>query len=134
MTTPSKSESLEKGLFFKTSLVSFWTFLSRIFGLIRDVVTTSLLGSSFAHDVFVVMLKVPNVFRRLVAEGAFNQAFVPVLTEYKKLNSFDETKEIINKSFTFIFLASGILVGLVFIFTPIFVLIFAPGFFYDESN
>ena len=134
MTTPSKLESPEKGLFFKTGLVSFWTFISRIFGLIRDVVTTSLLGSSLAHDVFVVMLKIPNVFRRLVAEGAFNQAFVPVLTEYKNLNSFEETKEVINKSFTFIFLASGILVGLVFIFTPIFVFIFAPGFFYDESK
>ena len=102
MTTPSKLESPQKGLFFKTGLVSFWTFLSRIFGLIRDVVTTSLLGSSLAHDVFVVMLKIPNVFRRLVAEGAFNQAFVPVLTEYKNLNSFEETKEVINKSFTFI--------------------------------
>ena len=134
MTTPSKLESPEKGLFFKTGLVSFWTFISRIFGLIRDVVTTSLLGSSLAHDVFVVMLKIPNVFRRLVAEGAFNQAFVPVLTEYKNLNSFEETKEVINKSFTFIFLASGILVGLVFIFTPVFVFIFAPGFFYDESK
>ena len=134
MTTPSKLESPQKGLFFKTGLVSFWTFLSRIFGLIRDVVTTSLLGSSLAHDVFVVMLKIPNVFRRLVAEGAFNQAFVPVLTEYKNLNSFEETKEVINKSFTFIFLASGILVGLVFIFTPVFVFIFAPGFFYDESK
>ena len=113
MTTPSKLESPQKGLFFKTGLVSFWTFLSRIFGLIRDVVTTSLLGSSLAHDVFVVVLKIPNVFRRLVAEGAFNQAFVPVLTEYKNLNSFEETKGVINKSFTFIFLASGILVGLV---------------------
>ena len=134
MTTPSKLESPQKGLFFQTGLVSFWTFLSRIFGLIRDVVTTSLLGSSLAHDVFVVVLKIPNVFRRLVAEGAFNQAFVPVLTEYKNLNSFEETKGVINKSFTFIFLASGILVGLVFIFTPVFVFIFAPGFFYDESK
>ena len=95
MTTPSKLESPQKGLFFKTGLVSFWTFLSRIFGLIRDVVTTSLLGSSLAHDVFVVMLKIPNVFRRLVAEGAFNQAFVPVLTEYKNLNSFEETKRLL---------------------------------------
>ena len=134
MTKPSKSESPEQGLFFKTGLVSFWTFLSRVFGLLRDVVTTSLLGSSFAHDVFVVMLKIPNVFRRLVAEGAFNQAFVPVLTEYKNLNSFTETKEVINKSFTFIFLASGTLVGLVFIFTPLFVFIFAPGFYYDEAK
>ena len=134
MTKPSKSESPEQGLFFKTGLVSFWTFLSRVFGLLRDVVTTSLLGSSFAHDVFVVMLKIPNVFRRLVAEGAFNQAFVPVLTEYKNLNSFTETKDVINKSFTFIFLASGTLVGLVFIFTPLFVFIFAPGFYYDEAK
>ena len=75
-------------------------------------------------------LKIPNVFRRLVAEGAFNQAFVPVLTEYKNLNSFEETKEVINKSFTFIFLASGNFWWVWFLFLlPVFVFIFAPGFF-----
>ena len=67
-------------------------------------------------------------------KGLLIKLLFPVLTEYKNLNSFEETKEVINKSFTFIFLASGILVGLVFIFTPVFVFIFAPGFFYDESK
>ncbi len=57
--------------------VGSWTGLSRVFGLLRDITTTSLLGSSMLHDIFVVVLKIPNVFRRFFAEGAFSQAFIP---------------------------------------------------------
>ena len=53
--------------------VGSWTGLSRVFGLLRDITTTSLLGSSMLHDIFVVVLKIPNVFRRFFAEGAFSQ-------------------------------------------------------------
>ena len=60
--------------FLNTLRVSFWTLLSRIAGLVRDIATTSLLGATFLHDVFVIALKIPNVFRRLFAEGAFSQA------------------------------------------------------------
>ena len=63
--------------------VSSWTGLSRIFGLIRDVVTTNLLGASVFHDIFVVTLKIPNLFRRFFAEGAFNQAFIPIYSDYQ---------------------------------------------------
>jgi putative peptidoglycan lipid II flippase len=59
------------------------TLLSRISGLIRDVVLAYLFGASAAADLFFVAFRIPNFFRRLFAEGAFNQAFVPVLVEYK---------------------------------------------------
>ena len=50
-------------------------------------------------DTFVVMMKIPSVFRRLFAEGAFNQAFIPVLAEYKEKHSASETKDLINYTF-----------------------------------
>ena len=59
------------------------TFLSRVSGLIRDVVLAYLFGASAAADLFFVAFRIPNFFRRLFAEGAFNQAFVPVLMQYK---------------------------------------------------
>ena len=68
--------------FTSTVKVGVWTFASRIAGLIRDIFTTSLLGASTFHDIFVVVLKIPNVFRKFFAEGAFSQAFIPIYSEY----------------------------------------------------
>ena len=59
------------------------TLLSRISGLVRDIALAYLFGASAAADLFFVAFRIPNFFRRLFAEGAFNQAFVPVLMEYK---------------------------------------------------
>ena len=63
-------------LFNSIKKVSGWTSISRVFGLLRDIATTGLLGASYLHDIFVVILKIPNLFRRFFAEGAFNQAFI----------------------------------------------------------
>ncbi len=89
------------------------------------------MGAGVALDAFVVMMKIPSVFRRLFAEGAFNQAFIPVLAEYKENNSSKETKDLIN--FTFGALASTLLclTILALIAAPIFVMIFAPGFYLE---
>ena len=111
--------------------VGGWTGISRVFGLLRDITTTSLLGSSLLHDIFVVVLKIPNVFRRFFAEGAFSQAFIPVYNEYEEHKTAAETKEFINN-------LSGTLLTFLFSFTllalflaPIFILLFAPGFYFD---
>ena len=92
---------------------------------------TGLLGAGVALDAFVVMMKIPSVFRRLFAEGAFNQAFIPVLAEYKENNSTEETKDLIN--FTFGALSSVLLCVtiLALLAAPIFVMIFAPGFYLE---
>ncbi len=92
---------------------------------------TGLLGAGVALDTFVVMMKIPSVFRRLFAEGAFNQAFIPVLAEYKENNSLRETKDLIN--FTFGALASTLMCVtiLALLAAPIFVMIFAPGFYLE---
>ena len=67
----------------RVGTVAGMTFLSRVSGLIRDVVLAYLFGASAAADLFFVAFRIPNFFRRLFAEGAFNQAFVPVLVQYK---------------------------------------------------
>ena len=111
--------------------VSGWTSLSRIFGLIRDIATTGLLGASYLHDIFVVILKIPNLFRRFFAEGAFNQAFIPVYSEYYKKKNDHEAKDFLNSLFgtllTFLFCFTV----LVLLFSPLVVMIFAPGFYSD---
>ena len=78
------------------STVGTWTGLSRIFGLIRDISTTSLLGASVFHDIFVITLKIPNMFRRFFAEGAFNQAFVPILSDFESNKPQNEIKDFID--------------------------------------
>ena len=118
----------------KTFLVSFWTFISRIFGVFRDIATTYILGAGIAHDVFVVMLKIPNLFRRLFAEGAFSQAFIPIFTDYKTNQSNEELKKLLNLSFTAI---SSIVLSICIIFmifAPLIVFVFAPGFYFDVEK
>ena len=80
----------------KSSLVvSSMTGLSRILGLIRDICFAGFFGASSLTDVFFIAFKIPNFLRRLFAEGAFAQAFIPVLAEYRKHHSFIELKQFI---------------------------------------
>ena len=72
------------------------TLVSRILGLVRDIVIANLMGAGAAADLFFFANKIPNFLRRLFAEGAFAQAFVPVLTEYEKTQSRDKVKELIS--------------------------------------
>lgn len=74
------------------------TFLSRILGMIRDIAIASLLGASTSADIFFFANRIPNFFRRLFAEGAFAQAFVPVMTKTKQESSFDDLKLLIAKT------------------------------------
>ena len=64
-------------------IVSGMTLVSRVLGLVRDVVIAHLIGAGAAADVFLFANRIPNFLRRLFAEGAFSQAFVPVLAEYQ---------------------------------------------------
>ena len=64
-----------------TSVVGFMTLLSRVTGLARDIAFSAWFGSGPVMDAFAVAFKIPNLMRRLFAEGAFSQAFVPVISE-----------------------------------------------------
>lgn len=125
---------LSKGLLKSGIIVSAMTLLSRILGLVRDVVIANIIGATAAADVFLFANRIPNFLRRLFAEGAFSQAFVPVLAEYRKAGDLDKTREFIAK-------VSGTLGGLVTIVTlfamigsPIVAAIFGTGWFMDWLN
>ena len=119
------------GLFTNLRKVISGTGLSRIFGLIRDISTTNLLGASIFHDIFVICLKIPNLFRRFFAEGAFNQAFIPIYSDYEKENNLDSTFEFLNSLAGILITTLFIFTLIVLIFAPIFIFIFAPGFYFD---
>jgi len=88
---PEKTEVAKSSL-----VVSLMTFISRILGLAREVVFAAIFGDGAAADAFFVAFKIPNFLRRLFAEGAFSQAFVPVLSEYRKKRTFDEVKKLVD--------------------------------------
>jgi putative peptidoglycan lipid II flippase len=77
--------------------VSAMTLASRITGFVRDTILAVLFGAGFAMDAFVVAFRIPNLLRRLFAEGAFSQAFVPVLGEYRGRRGDEATRELAGK-------------------------------------
>ena len=86
---------MSKKLIKSGMIVSAMTLVSRVMGLVRDVVIANLLGAGVAADVFFFANRIPNFLRRLFAEGAFNQAFVPVMTEYKKNGDEQAVRELL---------------------------------------
>ena len=72
------------------------TFLSRVFGLVRDIFIAHLLGAGQSADVFFFANRIPNFLRRLFAEGAFSSAFVPIMTEFQEKKSPEEQKELLS--------------------------------------
>ena len=115
-------------------IVSTMTLLSRILGLVRDVVVANLLGASASADVFLFANKIPNFLRRLFAEGAFAQAFIPVLTEVHAQNDNARLKDFVAK-------VSGTLGAIVFftaivgvIASPVLAAIFGTGWFINHIN
>ncbi|MGO1246517.1 MAG: murein biosynthesis integral membrane protein MurJ [Oceanisphaera sp.] len=86
---------MSKALLRSGLIVSAMTLISRVLGLVRDVVIANLLGAGVSADVFFFANRIPNFLRRLFAEGAFNQAFIPVMTEYKQTRSFKDTQDLL---------------------------------------
>ena len=113
--------------------VSSMTLLSRIFGFVRDAVIARSFGAGIYTDAFFVAFKIPNLLRRLFAEGAFSQAFVPILAEYKNRRGHDDTKLLIDHVATLLFLALLVVTLIGVLAAPAVVYISAPGFI-DEPE
>lgn len=117
-----------------TALVGQMTLISRVLGLVRDATIAAIFGASAATDAFFVAFKIPNLFRRLFAEGAFSQAFVPVLAAHKATASPDEVRRLLDAVFSRLALvllgltAAGILAA------PVVISVFAPGFVGDPAR
>ncbi len=127
-------ENAEQNLTAQGSVVASMTGVSRVSGFLRDVVISAVLGATAGADIFFVALRIPNFFRRLFAEGAFAQAFVPVLAEYRNAGDDDALRNfvrIVCGNFGFLLIvicvagtagASGL------------VWVFAPGFLDDQEK
>ena len=114
--------------------VSSLTFVSRILGYVRDFYIARAFGAGLATDAFFVAFRIPNLLRRLFAEGAFSQAFVPVLAEYKNRLSHEETRTLIDGAATALFLALVATAALGVALAPVIVYITAPGFVGDPAK
>lgn len=114
--------------------VSGMTLLSRILGFIRDFVIARAFGAGVATDAFFIASKLPNLLRRLFAEGAFSQAFVPILGEYRNKDSEDDTRLLIDHVASLLLIVLVVVTVLGVIGAPILVYISAPGFAEDAQK
>lgn len=134
MPEPEKKPSTnQRSLLKSTGIVSSMTMISRVFGLVRDMVIAYFFGASAGADAFFLAFRIPNFFRRLFGEGAFSQAFVPVLSEYKTGRSHAEVRQLVDRvSGTLgINLLAITLVGVVA--APLVISVFAIGFVVNEE-
>lgn len=108
--------------------------LSRILGLIRDIVISRYFGSSEFADAFFVAFRIPNFLRRLFAEGAFSQAFVPVLSEYKEKKTTVQVRELIDHVAGTLGLILLVVSVIGILTAPLIIYIFAPGFYNNPEK
>ncbi len=126
--------ALSRKLLKSTAITGGMTTISRITGLIRDVVFANILGAGVMADAFFVAFRIPNFFRRIFGEGAFSQAFVPVCAEYKNNRSHDEVRAFLGHMgarfalILFIFTVLGTLAS------PWIIYVLAPGFVNDPDK
>ncbi len=114
--------------------VSSMTLVSRVLGLVRDVVIARVFGAGLATDAFFVAFRIPNLLRRLFAEGAFSQAFVPVLGEYRTVRGDSETKLLVDHVATLLVTILFVVSLLGVVAAPLIIYISAPGFSADADK
>ncbi len=110
------------------------TLVSRILGFVRDILIARLFGAATGTDAFFVAFKIPNFMRRLFAEGAFSQAFVPVLSEYRARNRPGELQTFLDGMSGVLTLALLGMTVIGIVLAPVFIAVFAPGFVADTPK
>jgi len=124
----------EKRILKSAGGISLATALSRVLGYVRDAALAWVLGAGLSMDAFAVAYRLANLFRRLLAEGAMNAAFIPVFVEFRQEKTQEELWEFARKFFYTLALVSSVIVLLEVIFAPFIVRIMAPGFFGDSEK
>ena len=122
------SKSEETNVSRAAGVVGFFTFLSRILGLVRDMVIAAFFGTGMVADAFVVAFRIPNLLRRLFAEGSLTIAFIPVFTEYLSRKSKEDAFDMARVILTLLSLILAVVTILGVIFAPWIVRIQAFGF------
>ena len=120
------------GLFKSLSVVSFFTLVSRLLGLVREMVLAAKFGASASTDALFVAFRIPNLLRRLFAEGAFAQAFVPILAEYRRSEGDERAKLLIAHVASLLSILLLIISILGVLFAPYLIYVIATGF--SESS
>ena len=134
-TKTDHSVNSEKRLITKAAgVVGFWTSLSRISGFIRDLIIAILLGAGVGSDSFFVAFRIPNLLRRLFAEGALSAAFVPTFIETLQKDGKEEGIRLARIAVTFSTIVLCFITVLGIVFTPQIVRVIAPGFFDDPEK
>lgn len=110
------------------------TLLSRILGFLRDLVVARVFGADAGTDAFFVAFRIPNVMRRLFAEGAFSLALVPVLHEYRQREGEQGLKAFVDGAAGSLAAAVLVMSALGILLAPLLVLLFAPGFAQDQDQ
>jgi putative peptidoglycan lipid II flippase len=113
--------------------VSSLTMVSRVLGYVRDFLIARVFGAGLATDAFFVAFKIPNLLRRMFAEGAFSQAFVPVLAAHKAAEP-EAIRDLIDRVATLLFLAVVVAAALGIALAPVIVHVTAPGFSADPEK
>ncbi len=121
-------------LFRVLATVSGMTMVSRITGLVRENLMARIFGASVATDAFFVAFRIPNLLRRLFAEGAFSQAFVPILGEFKAQRSADETRALVDHVATVLTWALVAVTVVGIVGTPVVVWLLAGGLKNDRCG
>ncbi|WP_019917601.1 murein biosynthesis integral membrane protein MurJ [Methyloversatilis discipulorum] len=114
--------------------VSSMTLLSRILGFVRDFFIARAFGAGAATDAFFVAFRLPNLLRRMFAEGAFSQAFVPILGEYRNRRGVDDTRALIDHVATLLALVVAVVTVIGIVAAPLIIYISAPGFAADADK
>src|SRR5690349_24061551 len=104
------------------------TFLSRITGLLRETLKATVFGAGLQMDAFEAAFRLPNLLRRLFAEGAFSQAFVPIFAEYRRQRGEAETKALVGRVGTVLTIALFAISVLGVLAAPWLVYLLASGF------
>jgi Lipid II flippase MurJ len=114
--------------------VGGWTLISRILGFARDMLIAALIGTGSIADAFFVALKLPNLFRRLFGEGAFNAAFIPAFSGLLHTEGSGAAKQFAQETFAVMAFWLGIMTILGEIFMPELMVVLAPGFAEDRGK
>ena len=128
MTPPDPSLSENRQVARAAGTVGFFTLLSRILGLVRDMVVARFFGAGMAADAFFVAFRIPNLLRRLFAEGSLSIAFIPVFTEYLQRKSREDAIELARVVLTLLSLLLAVVTVLGVLGAPWIVRVQAPGF------
>lgn len=133
--TQRDTQALPKASFLKNVLlISGSTAISRVLGLVRDVVIADLFGAGRAYDAYLIAFMIPHMLRRLLAEGALSSAFIPLFTERLTKDGPDRATRFANTVVTAALLFFPSLVALGIFFAPFYVSFFADGFSAEQLD